>query len=286
MVLLSLVLIVGSAYLFYRFEFKALAPLVIGAVVVSLLWGSYQDIPAILAPFIFGAIGGYTFKKVKSFGFYVVAASLMLALAMTGNYYYLRHVKGLEVIKVSKTEMSEILNASSMPEDMKGQIMDNFEMFIETARDLVPFSSFVYALIFSIFVYFALKMFFSRFIDVRAVKGIEYLRLNDYTIFFLIGGWALFLLIDKSGYYTVKIIGLNIALIVSTLYFMQALGVLKFYTVRRGLPGYLIPLGFITILFVFKLWALFFIVFLTGFGVLDFWADFRKLNVSTQTEEE
>ncbi len=286
MAMLSLVLIIGSAYLFYRFELHAVLPVAGGAVLAALLLGSVQDIPAILAPFILGATGGYTFKRIKSFGFYVVAAPLLLALTMTGNYYYLLHAKGVNLISVTETEMEEILGNLSMPVEMKGEVMENYDFFIQTARDLVPFSNFISALVFSVFVYFALKLFFSRFTDVREIKGLEHLRLNDYVIFFLIGGWGLFLLIDRTGYYGVKITGLNIALIVSTLYFLQALGVIMFFTIRRGLPGYLIPLGFITMLFIFKLWMLFFIVILTGIGALDFWADFRKLSLSTQTKEE
>ena len=74
---------------------------------------------------------------------------------------------------------------------------------------------------------------------------------------------------------------MNIALIASVFYFIQAIGVIKFYILKKGWPTYTLPMMFMMILVLGGGGIVFFSVLLAGFGSLDLWADFRKLNIST-----
>ena len=77
-------------------------------------------------------------------------------------------------------------------------------------------------------------------------------------------------------------VSLNALLITSMLYFIQALGVIKFFLSRRGLPVIIIPGVLFLIVFLGIPAAVLTGILLTGMGVLDMWVDFRKL---TKTEK-
>ena len=113
-------------------------------------------------------------------------------------------------------------------------------------------------------------------------------RLNDYFIFVLIAGLAAFrsqLLIDKSNYSVLYSAGLNIALVAALLYFMQALGVVKFFMIKRGVPGYVLPLAAAGMLIHGHVRSrCSCLIMLAGVGALDVWADFRKLTPKSKPE--
>ena len=81
-----------------------------------------------------------------------------------------------------------------------------------------------------------------------------------------------------------SIISLNIALGISALYAIQALGIIKFYLIRRGLPVFLLPLLIISIILLGISAFIFAATLLTGVGTLDLWADFRKIGPDKNTE--
>jgi len=63
------------------------------------------------------------------------------------------------------------------------------------------------------------------------------------------------------------------------LYLMQAIGIAKFLLARKGLPRFLLPIGLLAVLFFGVEAALFVSIILASLGALDFWADFRKLEI-------
>lgn len=279
----GLVLVISSAYLFYRWDWKALFIFAPVLIYYAISWEGGTGFPSLITPIIIGAAGGFAFRRGLQFKVYLVVTSLVIAGLVSGNYYYLKQYKNIDVVNLSKTEMIKILDKNSVSEDVKKQVAEDYDRWMDVFSDVIPFTSFLYSLIFSSLCYLVMKVFFIRLTGKLRTGGIEQFRLNDYFIFFLIAGWALFLLIDKSDYYMVNTAGLNIALIASLLYAVQGLGVIKFLLIKKGLPLYIIPLGFFIIM-IFGFGALtFLVIMLAGFGALDLWADFRKFNTRDST---
>jgi hypothetical protein len=273
----GLMLMVGSAFMYYRLEWKALlifAVLITAALVAA---GRSFDAPLMIAPFLLGGIGGYTFKKGKSFGFFLLTTSFPLALLFTGFFYFLMIYQNVDFIGMLRGEMVKFMNAAGAPDDIKGQMLSEFDASRGDMIARVPFSSFLNSVALSGLGYAIIRRFFFRVERVSAGPGLESFRLNEYFIFVLIAGLAAYLLIDKSDYPVLHSGGLNVALIAALLYFVQALGLIKYLLLKRGLPGYILPLG-LSVVLIMGIWiALFLFVFLAGFGALDVWADFRTM---------
>jgi len=230
--LIALILVVCSAYLFFKWEWKALlvfAPILILTLIFS---GDFTQAMTFFTPILLGGLGGFTFKTGRSLKFYLLVTSLTLAFMFSGNYYYMKNLNNVDILSVSKTEMSTLLDTYKVPEDKKKEMLVDFDKWIVIAKDIIPFSSFIYALLFSLLSYQLIKSFLLRFSDVIPGKGLEFFKLNDYLIFTVIIGWGSVLLIDKTQYEIAYLIGLNAALMASFLYLIQALGVIKFFILK------------------------------------------------------
>ena len=268
---------VGSAFMYYRLEWKAL--LIFAVLIAAALFatGRSLDAPLMIAPFLLGGIGGYAFKNGKSFGFFLLTTSLPLAVLFAGSFYYLMIYQNVDFIGMLRGEMDKFMNAAGAPDDIRGQMLSEFDASREDIMARVPFSAFLNSVVLSGLGYVIIKRFFFRVSRVSAGPGLESFRLNEYFIFVLIAGLAAYLLIDKSDYSVLHSGGLNVALMAALLYFVQALGLIKYLLLRRGLPGYILPLG-LSVVLITGIWmALFLFVFLAGVGALDVWADFRTM---------
>lgn len=273
----GLMLMVGSAFMYYRLEWKALLIFAVLITAALIATGRSFDAPLMIAPFLLGGIGGYTFKKGKSFGFFLLTTSFPLALLFTGFFYFLMIYQNVDFIGMLRGEMVKFMNAAGAPDDIKGQMLSEFDASRGDMIARVPFSSFLNSVALSGLGYAIIRRFFFRIERVPAGPGLESFRLNEYFIFVLIAGLAAYLLIDKSDYPVLHSGGLNVALIAALLYFVQALGLIKYLLLKRGLPGYILPLG-LSVVLIMGIWiALFLFVFLAGFGALDVWADFRTM---------
>jgi hypothetical protein len=250
-----------------------------------------------IVPLVFGTTGGYCLKKSKGLDFYLAVSAIFFAVIFTGNYYLIKKIHSYDMVAVSsqllmdKIEESEpvlekLFQEYNIPEENRKQLRENFNQnfeilkdrkWIQFARDTLPLATFLYSLVIGALSFFFLKKFFLKQNGER-LKPLEYYRLNDYLIFVFMGSWALFLVLDRSFSLLISIVSLNIACMFSALYAIQALGIAKFFLIRKGLPPYLLPL-LILLLILLGIPAVIFVsILLTGIGTLDLWADFRKLN--------
>lgn len=249
-----------------------------------------------IVPLIFGATGGYCLRESKGLDFYLSVSAIVFAVLFTGDYYLIKKIHNYDMVAVSGQFLIEKIQESepvlekffqdyNVPEENRKQLRENFQQnfevlkdskWIQFARDTLPLATFLYSLIIGALSFFFLKKFFLKQ-NGKRLKPLEYYRLNDYLIFLFIGSWALFLILDRSLFPLVNIVSLNIALMLSVLYAVQALGIAKFFLIRKGLPPYLLPL-LIILLMLLGIPAFTFVsILLTGIGTLDLWADFRKL---------
>ncbi|HQL83495.1 MAG TPA: DUF2232 domain-containing protein, partial [Spirochaetota bacterium] len=273
----GLMLMIGCAFLYYRLEWKALILCAALPAVTVAATGRISDMPLMVAPVLMGCLGGFTFKKGKSLEFFLITASVSMALIFTAVFYYLMLYENVDFIGMLRIEMVKILGATGAPEDIKAEMLAEFDGSRNDMIARVPFSAFAYSLAMAGIGFAIIRRFFGRMMGIVPGAGLEMFRLHDFFIFVLIAGLALFLLIDKSNYPVLHSAGLNIALVAALLYFTQALGVVKFLLMRRGVPGYVLPLAVAGMLIMGMWVAMFMLVMLSGVGALDVWADFRKL---------
>ncbi len=271
----------GSAIACYKLGWKGAVLLLPAVVLLISLFGFKGSVPTLVSPVVIGSVAGLVFKKDLSFGFFILVSALLLTLIYTGDFYYLKHYKNYNILTESKAQTLEIIKNTDIPKDKKKLITDNIDTLITFVSDIVPFYFFINSLIISILGFIMIKILLTRLFGPFLIKGLEFFKLNDYVIFLLIGGWLSFLVLDKSKYETLYLAGLNTGLIVSALYLVQALGVVRFLLIKKQKPAHVLTLTLI-LTFILSFEAFIFIVILlTGFGTLDLWADFRKLNVES-----
>ncbi len=277
-----LVLVLGSSVVSYRWKLRSLFALV-PAALLSLFAGYLAgDLFVFFVPVFLGSFAGFSHRHSKSFQFFILAAALAVTFLNSGQYYYMKAVRGVDMLDLSGNDLARITESWNLPESQTENSGQMLAEWIEAAKYLVPFSSFLYSLFFSLLTFFATKAFLSRFGEWTSQSGLDKYRLNDYTVFLLIGGVAGLIFTGRPSHPVLHTVSLNALLITSMLYFIQALGVIKFFLSRRGLPVIIIPGVLFLIVFLGIPAAVLTGILLTGMGVLDMWVDFRKL---TKTEK-
>jgi hypothetical protein len=190
----------------------------------------------------------------------------------------------------TEPELDKIFLDYNTPEENREKIKGDFNRtlellqdrkWIQFVRDMLPFITFIYSLLIGSLSFFFLKKFFLKK-DGERMKALEFFKMNDYIIFALIGSWALFLILDSTSNPVSSIVSLNIALMLSVLYAVQAIGIAKFFLIRKGLPVFILPVLIFLVILLGASAFMFTAILLTGIGTLDLWADFRKLNPETK----
>jgi hypothetical protein len=285
---IGLILLFGAAVLFFkagwRALYAALPAVALGSVPFIIKRFGYggEFLTIVFAPVFVGAAAGITFGTGRSLQFYLLVTTVTLTVLFTANYCGLKHFRNIDLVRESEKQVREIINSSSIAQPEKDAAMSRVDASLATIRDVVPFTYFMNALLGALLCYYILRRLLTRQLNAggREPDGIELLRFNDYFIFVLIFGWLAVLLADRGRYYVVYVTGLNAALSLSALYLLQALGIVKFYVVKKGLPPFILPLGLAVMVFLGIEVALFVAVILLSVGALDFWADFRRLEKS------
>ena len=174
---IGLVALIGSSYIFYQWEWKALffgVPLVVVSFFIN------QDQVAlswIAVMVICGAVGGYSFKKEKSFSFYLIVSVFSISTVRIGTYYY--------ALLVEKVDLSQIFfdqAKAQMPDLINKTDAENFEIFVEVLKEIAPFLIFLGSILFAVGCFFTIFLFFRWLKGSKTLRGIEFFRLNDYLI--------------------------------------------------------------------------------------------------------
>ena len=270
-----------AAYAFHRYGWPTVAVMavVIGLVVIS--QENYFETVILFIPLAIGFIGGYCFRNKKSISYYFVAASITLLVAVLGSNYYKSYTEDFTVIDALKVNaQQQIMNSNATDVQKKRSLEDIYEIVDSFIARIIPFLVFIGSVLQIAVCYFFTRMLFLKIDSVEKESRLEYFRINDYTIVALVAGLgtiAFCLLLDKSDWYTLFFIGLNATLVITMLYFIQAMGIIKFFLVKRNFPATVLPL---IVLFILSMGKIGFVIFviLAGLGALDLWADFRKLN--------
>lgn len=274
--LIGILIIVGAACLSWRLEWKSLL-IFIALISLAVIYSGHAGvIPVVSMPFILGGVGGLSFKKEKSVEFYLITTTAILAVLTAGFFYYYLLIEKINFFEMQRGVIAKSLDEAQVPADLRGQWLEAFD----SSKYIVPFGVVANSLALAAIAYPFIKNVLIRLFGAHKPAGVEYFRINEYFIFAMMSGMAVYLLFDKGDYELVHFAGLNMLLIAALFYFIQGLAVVKFLLLRRGKPTFIIVLIFVGLLFFgyIGLWALLFLsVLLTGLGALDLWADFRKL---------
>ncbi|MCL1910897.1 MAG: YybS family protein [Leptospirales bacterium] len=277
MLLLSLPLLFGSAYIAYNWSYPAFAVM---GLFSALLFAASIDLSTVIAlasVMVIGGTGGFIIKKKMSLVRYVFIAPFLVTIFFSGDYYY-KLTNGVDILTDSKKQMTEIfLKRSDVSNEDKEAVTGVINAAMDFLKEIVPFAIFINALIFSAIGYIAVKFFLFTFKKDAPENGLPAFELNGYIVFGLIGAWGMVLLAGNENKLLFSA-ALNGALIISALYIVQALGVISFFLKKNNMPDYFIVI-LAVLLFLLSMSAGFFTaILLAGFGLLDLWADFRKIH--------
>lgn len=287
---LGFALLFASAAAIYRWNLKA-AFLLLPLMVLSVyrFHSSYEALSMLTAPIVFGSCASYVLTQKKSIQFYLLIAASTAAAIELSHYYYLLNYLDFDLIGQFQEQAAEIIKQTQTQTggDFTYNIEDLNIAFAFLAL-VMPFTFFFKALIWSSIAFIAVRISFSLIKPSMKVeiKGLEYFRLNDYFIFVLIAFLAGFALLGENQYPLVHMIALNGLLVSSMLYLVQALGIIRHFLIRKRLPLFILPVGIVTTLLFSRSLLLPISMVLTGWGVLDLWTDFRRIQKKKSGDEK
>ncbi|MFH0975923.1 MAG: DUF2232 domain-containing protein [Spirochaetota bacterium] len=303
-ILISLIIgifvLVGTARICYKFPWKFNYLFFLLPVLFALaIFPGNDFFNSIISFIIIGAAAGYTFKNNKNLRFFIFVTSLSITFIFAFNHYYLKNVKNIDILQENKNKFADILKESNVTESEKKQMIQKIDETLYIVKDMMPFAYFLSAFILSIAGFYIMKFLFIYWKFNRPdnaekklkgeennknifFDGIEKFKVIDYLIFIYIAAWFIVLLVDKMNYYFLYIAGLNIALILACFYLIQAFGILKFFLKKKGLPSSLMLLIVFSLLVFGMEYMMFSLIILSSIGAIDFWADFRKLDMDVK----
>jgi hypothetical protein len=283
---ISIALLFVSAFAFYKMGIKALALMLpIAAIIGYKQIGSFDVLAMLMTPLVLGSSCGFTLAKRKSLQFYILLSVSVLTVIEVAQYYYQVHFLNIDIIDQVKSQMPVFFKQLNM-EDVKVSQQD-IDLIVSLMRITLPFNIFFNNLLWSGVAFVLLRPVLSIFIERKPipVRGLEFFRLNDYTIFIVIACLALFIFVKRDQNELIYLISINGLLIGTALYYVQALGIIRHFLIRKRLPVYLLPVG-ILVTFAFNKMLFFFVsIVLAGWGMLDLWTDFRRLHKKDSNTE-
>jgi hypothetical protein len=268
---------------FYKWGLKAMGFLIPFLVVSILGINDYIGfLPTVLAGGIVGAIAGFSFREKKSLQFYLLASSLFSTLVVAVVFLYLSVFKSTELIAQLKNYFLTTINNpqfSSLDSGVKEFVkiaLDSIELNVM----IIPFAAFWHGVFWTLIGYFVMKIVFAFVVRKRFImaKGLEYFRLNDYLIFGLIGCLIGLVFIGYKDNMALFVVLINCLVVIVFFYFIQTIGIMRYFILAKKLPTFLLPLFFFVLAYMGREIFIVSIVMLAGWGALDLWTDFRKLN--------
>jgi uncharacterized protein YybS (DUF2232 family) len=288
--LIGLAFIAGTAFVFFRFGWKSLSaiiPVTAGiafAAYTSNGGGSGEYALMVFSPSFTGVVAGYCFRSMKSLQFFAILTSAVIGIALSGNYFYQKMNGGMDLLQDTRQRAVEFFSQAQMDEREREESLAKLDASLELLKDVMPFAYFLNALSTALIGYFLARALLRRTVAAafEAAPGLELFRLHDYLIFGLIGSWLAVLLLNPESYSVPYIAGLNLALCLSSLYLLQAVGIAKFVMGARNIPPFVLPLALTVVVILGAEFIMFFSIVLLSIGALDFWADFRKLEAKSK----
>lgn len=162
-------------------------------------------------------------------------------------------------------------------------LKENFEQFKKIAVYAFPAFMIIGSITSSLLNYATARYFFEKYIIKCSLekKSFSVWHLPDHYVWgFIVAGFLVFLPMDIF-----KRMGINFLIIISVVYFLQGLSITHFFykkiKVSNLFQRLILPL-FIVLMILTA--GPFIAIIITGVGLFDTWADFRKIRNQTQTQ--
>lgn len=282
LLILGIAILLGTGIVFFKWPVKIyyLFILLLGLLISNLFIGN-DSLHLIISFIVIGSTAGFILRNNKKFQTFLFISTLSISLISASNYYYLKNFRNIDILQNSKQDFISVINKNEIPDSEKNEINQRLDETITIISDMVFFVYFLNSLLMSLICFYPVKFILFRFFR----KGddynwiIEEFRLKEYLIFIFIAGWLIVLLVDRKNYF-IYTTGLNISLILSCFYLIQAFGIIKFIFKKKNFPFFFIPVVLLVFLFIGVEYLFFVLIILSSIGILDFWLDFRKLNLN------
>ncbi len=266
----------SAAYSGYKWGWKTLITLI--PVFAAVLWFNAGSLSASFFFIVLILAGGFCGLAVSgrtSLTVYTAVTGLLAVILFSGDFYYSKYCTGTDYFEESQGVILQLLDQYQTEDSVKEQIKSVIPAALDTLKKLFPFLVFLETLMVSAVLYLLGRIFFRLIKIPMPEKGLPEFDLNGYFVFGLIGSWAGFLLL-KNQNELLSVICLNAGLIISVLYFVQGLGIVSFFMRKKGYPGFIIIVLTVLLLTAggFSIIAG---ILLSGLGLTDLWADFRKI---------
>ena len=240
----------------------------------------YIDILVInLSALAIGSITGFAYRTKRSVQFIVLTSVFLVFGIFAADYLYETNYMGASLANEAETAVQSFLDSGRIDDKQKAEFAEQYKFVMEIMKDLVPFMIFVSALMISFAGFSILDLIFKRILKAEnSIKGIENFKVNEWLVFVVIFSIALIVFDKEGNFYPAKTVGKNILLVMTVVYFIQSLGILKFVLMKKRIPVFIMPLFLLGMaIFSFQVFG-FVVMFLAGIGLLDIWADFRKFS--------
>ncbi len=280
MLLISAAIMIATAVSVFKMgKYSALWLLPLSVLMIYFSIG-YIDILVInLSALAIGSITGFAYRTKRSVQFIVLTSVFLVFGIFAADYLYETNYMGASLANEAETAVQSFLNSGKLDDKQKDEFAEQYKFVMEIMKDLVPFMIFVSALMISFAGFSILDLIFKRILKAENfVKGIENFKVNEWLVFLVIVSISLIVFDQGGKFYPAKAAGKNILLVLTVIYFIQSLGILKFVLMKKRIPVFIMPLFLLGMaIFSFQVFG-FIVMFLAGIGLLDIWADFRKFS--------
>lgn len=265
-----------------RWGYPAVALPVLGAVIGSVSSGNLETVQILSAAAVSGVTAGITFREKKSIQFYLLVSSFIAGAIFIAVYLVQAYQLGADPIEKVSEQLFAALSSSGMKQAEVDQMKEKIGFAIRILKVAFPFLFVLQGMFFSFIAFSVMNLAYRLYRREKAeVKGLEFFRLSDYLVFVLILSLAGVIFIKDSMSVSARLVALNVLLVMTLLYFVQALGVLKHFMLKMRIPVIALPILFLILLSIQnEVIIAYSVMVLAGCGALDLWADFWKLSGS------
>jgi len=269
-------LVMGSAYVFYRWRQATLFLSILVAILLILKIGISYQLVDIMTLIGVGIFGGWIFEKSRG------ATTFIVATVLTITVIHLVYIYVIDINSISsnmenvKSQLLLLLEKNDANKDVISQfvsVIDSGEW-----KHFVPFAIILKAFTYAVLGFFFVRILFEKLLQMTR-EGIEGYRLYEQFVFGIIIGLAGSYFFDGEQFPILKIVSIYVLFLFGGFYLVQGTAVIKYYMIKKNVQKY-----FLLILPIFVFPAL--MPILPVLGVMDIWVDYRKINMEKKSKDK
>ncbi|HOF34693.1 MAG TPA: DUF2232 domain-containing protein [Spirochaetota bacterium] len=244
MLLISAAIMIATAVSVFKMgKYSALWLLPLSVLMIYFSIG-YIDILVInLSALAIGSITGFAYRSKRSVQFIVLTSVFLVFGIFAADYLYETNYMGASLSNEAETAVQSVLDSGKLDDKQKAKLTEDYKFVMEIMKDSTPFMIFLSALMISFAGFSILDLIFKRIMKAENfIKGIENFKINEWLVFLVIISIGLIVFDNGGKFYPAKTVGKNILLVLTVVYFIQSLGIIKFVLMKKRIPVFIMPL--------------------------------------------